>query len=69
MPIYFGVLKEEVSYCDIQDQLDEETVIVTKHYPRLNLIRFESKLDIESLMEKYDFFISVEEEKTDFSFG
>ena len=66
MKTYLAALKPNVTLQDIRSKLSKEGITIAHFYPKLNVVKLESSKTISQ--EKFaDYFISVEEEKTDFS--
>lgn len=65
MKIYFGVLKDGVSFVRVNRKLTDAGITVLRYYPKLKIVKFETGKKITEI--NFDFFITVEEEKDDFT--
>lgn len=63
--IYFAILKEDVLYRKIKDDLASQNLKVLKYYPKLRVIKLETEKEIQLI--EFPHFSSLEKEKTDFS--
>ncbi len=65
MKVYFGVLKDGAKLDRVVQKLVESEINILRFYPKLSIIKFES--DKTATEINFDFFITVEEEKENFS--
>lgn len=63
MGLYFGILKQDISYNKVEKRMTDLGIRVFKYYPKLRIVKFESDKKISET--ELDFFIAIEEE-TDF---
>lgn len=64
MITYFGVLEEDASFDDVEEQLIHSGIEILDFYPALNIIKFQTDTLISE--KEFDFFVTVEIEKEDF---
>jgi len=62
--IYYGVIRDEIPFSRVETELTISGMRVINYYPRLGIVKFDSEHQISS--HDFDFFDSVEEEKSDF---
>ena len=63
--IYFATLRSTAQFSSVKKNLQERGLEILKYYPKLKVLKIESQKKLK-LIEFPDF-VTVEEEKTDFS--
>jgi uncharacterized iron-regulated protein len=64
MKIYFGVIQNGRSFKEVKTRLTGLGIKISKYYPGLKIVKFETEKEVSEA--KFDFFITIEEEKEDF---
>ncbi|BBD46679.1 MAG: hypothetical protein VB079_14725 [Petrimonas sp.] len=64
MKTYFGVIQNGRSFKEVKTRLTGLGIKISKYYPRLKIVKFETEKEVSEA--KFDFFITIEEEKEDF---
>ena len=62
--IYYGVIRDEIPFSRVETELTIAGMRVINFYPRLRIVKFDSEYRVTT--GNFDFFDSVEEEKSDF---
>ena len=63
MKTYFGVIQNGRSFKEVKMRLTGLGIKISKYYPRLKIVKFETEKEVSEA--KFDFFITIEEEKED----
>ncbi len=64
MKIYFGILKKEIRFSDMEKRMRSAGIRVIRYYPKLRLVKFETDKKQDELFSHL--FDSLEEDKDDF---
>lgn len=65
MKIYFGVIKDGISYNKVKKNLSDAGITILGYSPKLKIVKFKTDRIISET--DFDFFITIEEERDDFS--
>ena len=66
MKTYFGVMKKDVSYEDLKNNIMASGANILHYYAKFNAIKFETDNEL-NIATFTDFFESIEPEKDDFT--
>ena len=64
MKTYFGVIQNGRSFKEVKTRLTGLGIKISKYNSGLKLVKFETEKEVSEA--KFDFFITIEEEKEDF---
>lgn len=65
MITYFGVMKDGIYFSKIRKELTEAGIKVLDYYSKFRIVKFQSEKEL--IVTDFDFFVSLEAEKEDFS--